>query len=162
MLISVGPERRTYSEIAEWLKEEGYDTSKSAVGRYAKYLSTQGRTRESVLKRTGSGGTGREHDEDVPAAGTRDPRPPPRDLGVVEFVASAAARAGDDHRAGTNPGYGCGLPARASRKLPLGSGPLKGDTRAGRNLRRLGHGACGVRGGRAPRLLGGRRAVVAG
>lgn len=59
MLISVGPERRTYSEIAEWLKEEGYDTSKSAVGRYAKYLSTQGRTRESVLKRTGSGGTGR-------------------------------------------------------------------------------------------------------
>jgi len=59
MLISAGPGRRTYREIAEWLKEEGYNTSESAVGRYAKYLLTQDRTRESVLKRTGSGRTGR-------------------------------------------------------------------------------------------------------
>ena len=59
MLISVGPERRTYREIAEWLNEEGYETSESAVGRYAKYLFSQGRTKESVVKRTGSSRTGR-------------------------------------------------------------------------------------------------------
>ena len=54
MLISVGTERRTYREIAEWLKEEGYVTSESAVGRYAKYLF-----KGSILKKTGSGRTGR-------------------------------------------------------------------------------------------------------
>ena len=54
MLLSVGPGRSTYKEISEWLKEEGYDMSESAVGRYAKYLFTQGQTKESVSRRTGS------------------------------------------------------------------------------------------------------------
>jgi len=38
MLLGVGEDRRTYQEIADWLKEQGYNTSKSAVDRYAKYL----------------------------------------------------------------------------------------------------------------------------
>ena len=59
MIISEGPDRRTYKEIVEWVKEQGYNTSESAVGRYAKYLFTQGRTKESVLKRKGPGHTGR-------------------------------------------------------------------------------------------------------
>jgi len=59
MIISEGPDRRTYKEIVEWVKEQGYNTSESAVGRYAKYSLTQGRTKERVLKRTGSGRTGR-------------------------------------------------------------------------------------------------------
>lgn len=38
MLVDVGEGRRTYQEIADWVNEQGYQTSKSAVDRYAKYF----------------------------------------------------------------------------------------------------------------------------
>lgn len=59
MILCRGPGRRGYVEITDWLKNQGYQTSKSAVGRYAKYLFAQGRTKESVLRRMGSGRLGR-------------------------------------------------------------------------------------------------------
>lgn len=39
MLTEVGEERKTYEEIAEWVKEQGYQTSKSAIQRYARWVS---------------------------------------------------------------------------------------------------------------------------
>ena len=41
MLIEEGEEQKTYQEIADWLKEQGYKTSKSAVGRYANHFYAQ-------------------------------------------------------------------------------------------------------------------------
>jgi len=38
MLVGVGEDRRTYQEIADWLNEIGFKTSKSAIDRYAKYF----------------------------------------------------------------------------------------------------------------------------
>jgi len=38
MLVEIGPERKTYEEIADWVKAEGHRTSKSAIDRYAKYF----------------------------------------------------------------------------------------------------------------------------
>lgn len=38
MLVGVGEDRRTYQEIADWLNELGFQTSKSAIDRYAKYF----------------------------------------------------------------------------------------------------------------------------
>lgn len=38
MLVEVGEERMIYEDIAAWLKKEGYDISKSAVGRYGKWF----------------------------------------------------------------------------------------------------------------------------
>lgn len=50
MILGVGPERRGYTEIAEWLKGQGYQTSKSAVARYAQYLFKQIRAGNIILK----------------------------------------------------------------------------------------------------------------
>jgi len=38
MLVGVGEDRRTYQEIADWLNEQGFRASKSAIDRYAKYF----------------------------------------------------------------------------------------------------------------------------
>ncbi len=38
MLLGVGEERKTYQEVADWICAQGFQTSKSAVDRYAKYL----------------------------------------------------------------------------------------------------------------------------
>ncbi len=38
MLVEVGEGRRTYEEIAEWVKAQGYQTSRSAVQRYARWV----------------------------------------------------------------------------------------------------------------------------
>lgn len=54
MILSAGSERREYAEIAEWLKRQGYQTSKSAVARYGKFLLSQDRTKEHVKTRVGS------------------------------------------------------------------------------------------------------------
>ena len=39
MIVAVGEGRKTYEEISAWLTGQGYETSKSAVGRYAKYVT---------------------------------------------------------------------------------------------------------------------------
>ncbi|HUU39870.1 MAG TPA: phage protein Gp27 family protein [Desulfatiglandales bacterium] len=39
MLIEVGEGRKTYEEIAGWVKEQGYQASKSAIQRYARWVS---------------------------------------------------------------------------------------------------------------------------
>ena len=39
MLVEVGEERKTYEEIAAWVAEQGYKTSKSAIQRYARWVS---------------------------------------------------------------------------------------------------------------------------
>jgi hypothetical protein len=39
MLVEVGEDRKTYEEIADWVKDQGYKTSKSALHRYAKWVS---------------------------------------------------------------------------------------------------------------------------
>jgi len=39
MLIEVGEGRKTYEEIAAWVKDQGHQTSKSAIQRYARWVS---------------------------------------------------------------------------------------------------------------------------
>jgi len=51
MIVDVGEERKTYQEIADWLKRLGFKTSKSAVGRYAKYLYSTGYYEEQIRER---------------------------------------------------------------------------------------------------------------
>lgn len=38
MIVETGPERKSYEEIAAWVNDQGFQTSRSAVDRYAKYL----------------------------------------------------------------------------------------------------------------------------
>lgn len=38
MLVDVGEGRKTYDEIVDWVKEQGYQTSRSAVSRYARWV----------------------------------------------------------------------------------------------------------------------------
>lgn len=38
MILAEGEGGKTYSEIAAWVKRQGFQTSESAVGRYALYL----------------------------------------------------------------------------------------------------------------------------
>lgn len=38
MILATGPERKTYEEIAAWVQGQGFQTSKSAIDRYAKWL----------------------------------------------------------------------------------------------------------------------------
>jgi enamine deaminase RidA (YjgF/YER057c/UK114 family) len=39
MLMEVGEERKTYEEIAAWVKDQGYETSKSSIQRYARWVA---------------------------------------------------------------------------------------------------------------------------
>ena len=41
MITGRGEYRKTYRQIADWLRQKGYRNSKSAVGRYAAYLLSQ-------------------------------------------------------------------------------------------------------------------------
>jgi hypothetical protein len=38
MLVEIGPGRKTYEEIADWVQSQGHRTSRSAIDRYAKYF----------------------------------------------------------------------------------------------------------------------------
>lgn len=49
MILSRGDERKTYGAIVVWLRERGYQTSESAVGRYADHLEKM--EREKLLSK---------------------------------------------------------------------------------------------------------------